>query len=60
MKKMYVVLAACLFIGCQKAELQESKQKDARSIQEEMDSVEVKPVIESKGWEGSIDVGFEF
>lgn len=56
-----MIMFVCLFIGCQKAELQETKVKEARSVLEEkVDSVEVNPVVNAKDWEGSIDVGFNF
>ena len=61
MKKIHMIMFVCLFIGCQKAELQETKVKEARSVLEEkVDSVEVNPVVNAKDWEGSIDVGFNF
>lgn len=61
MKGLFAVLAVCLMMGCQKAELIEDPEREARSVQtEDTDSVTVKPVIDTKSWEGSVDVGFNF
>lgn len=61
MKGLFAVLAVCLMMGCQKAELIEDPEKGTRSVQtEDTDSVTVKPEIDMNGWEGSVDVGFNF
>ena len=61
MKEMFAVMAVFLMVGCQKAELVEKPDREARSVQtEETDSVTVKPEIDMNGWEGSVDVGFNF
>ena len=60
MKNLFFLIALCAFIGCEKADLEKPVKKDARSVQtEEVDSV-VKPDVEYKGWEGEINVGFDF
>lgn len=56
-----LTLDACLFSSCQKAELQDPPNKDARFVEvEECDSVNVNPSVDSEGWKGTVDVGFGF
>ena len=52
----------CLVVGCQKAELVEKDSpKDGRNAPEEKsESINLTPTIDTKGWEGTIDVGFDF
>ena len=62
MKKLFGTMLICLVVGCQKAELMEDGEPvNGRNAPEERtDTVEVKPSVDAKGWEGSVDVGFEF
>lgn len=52
----------CLVVGCKKAELMEDREPAnwRNAPEERTDTVEVKPSVDAKGWEGSVDVGFEF
>ena len=59
MKKLIPFIFACMIFSCQKEELPSSK--EGRSIDEEQqDSASVTPTLDTNGWEGAIDVGFEF
>ena len=62
MKKLIGAIALCAAIGCQKEELMEDREPDygRNAPEERTDTVEVKPSVDADGWEGSIDVGFEF
>lgn len=62
MKKLFGTMLICLVVGCQKAELMEDREPaNGRNAPEERtDTVEVKPSVDANGWEGSVDVGFEF
>jgi hypothetical protein len=48
-------------VGCQKAELVESRNDGGRGTEKEVsDTIDVDVDAVPDGWEGSIDVGFEF
>ena len=58
MKKLIPLLILLIAVSCQKVELEE---QEGRNVQEEQtDSASVTPTFDTNGWEGSIDVGFEF
>ena len=62
MKKLFGTMLICLVVGCQKAELMEDRKPEygRNAPEERTDTVEVKPSVDANGWEGSVDVGFEF
>ena len=58
MQKLIPLIAVCILLGCRETEIDKA---DGRNVQEEQnDSVNVTPAFDTNGWEGSIDVGFEF
>lgn len=62
MKKLIGIMALCMTIGCQKAELMEDREPDngRNATEEKTDTIIVTPSVDANGWEGSIDVGFGF
>ena len=62
MKKLVGIMIVCMAIGCKKAELMEDREPDngRNATEERTDTVDVKPSVDADGWEGSVDVGFEF
>lgn len=61
MKKLVWILALAAVVGCQKAELVESKSDGGRGTEKEVsDTIDVDVNAVPDGWAGSTDVGFEF
>ena len=58
MKKLIPLIAICILLGCRETEIEKA---DGRNVQEEQkDSASGTSTFDTNGWEGSIDVGFEF
>lgn len=60
MKKLLWIFVLLMALGCQKAELVDGCKEDSRSSEDVQDSTKVDVDVDAEGWEGSIDVGFEF